>query len=85
MRLVMGGGGRRVASRNALPLPGSRRAYRLKMRKRNARREGLGGSGGSGVVGVGDLGVDVKRACVRPFLALRMRRRMSNSLFERLR
>jgi hypothetical protein len=82
MRLVMGGGGRRVASRNALPLPGSRRAYRLKMRKRNARREGLGGSG---VVGVGDLGVDVKRACVRPFLALRMRRRMSNSLFERLR
>ena len=29
--------------------------------------------------------IDVKQSCVRPFLALRMRRRMSNSLFERLR
>ena len=29
--------------------------------------------------------VDVKRSCVQPFLARRMRRRMSNSRFERLR
>jgi hypothetical protein len=29
--------------------------------------------------------IDVKRTCVRPFLPLRMRRRMSNSIFERLR
>ena len=30
-------------------------------------------------------GNDVKQSCVRPFLALRMRRRMSNPWFEHLR
>src|ERR1700734_774257 len=29
--------------------------------------------------------IDVKQSCVRPFLALRMRRRMSNPWFEHLR
>jgi hypothetical protein len=39
MRLVMGGDGRRVASRHGLPLLGSMSGYRLKIRKRNDRRE----------------------------------------------
>ena len=48
---MMGGMAEGVATpRHMLSLAGSRRAYRLKMRKRNARREGLGGSEVPGVV-----------------------------------